>query len=93
MTRVGTVVNGVIVPDGPPPPEGARVRLLVGDEAVLWDELAAGPPPATESRDEHLENLRQSLADIKDGRGVPAVEAFAQIRADLGLPPVARGAR
>jgi hypothetical protein len=35
MTREGTVVNGVIVPDGsmPPLPEGTRVRVWLVEDA------------------------------------------------------------
>ncbi len=95
MTREGTVVNGVIVLDGPPPfPEGTRVRVEAADDAELWDELAdVPPPPATETREEFLESLRQSVADVKAGRGIPAAEAFARIRAELGLPPKVEGVR
>ncbi|HYH66420.1 MAG TPA: hypothetical protein VD866_17130 [Urbifossiella sp.] len=94
MTCEGTVVNGTIVFDGPPPfPEGTRVRVEAAADAELWDELARVPPPPTETREEFLEGLRQAHADMKAGLGVPAAEAFARIRAELGLPSDAEASR
>jgi len=89
MVQFGTVVNGVLVFDGPPPPEGTRLRLEPTDvDDDLWDELDKMPPPLpTETREEFLESLRQSIEDVKAGQGIPADQAFAQIRAELGLPP------
>jgi len=95
MTREGTVVNGVIVLDGPPPfPEGTRVRVETADDAELWDELAAGPapPPTTETREEFLESLRQSIADMRAGvKGIPVAEFFAELKREFGAAPQPRG--
>lgn len=86
MVQRGTVRNGVIVPDGPPPPEGTEVVFeLVGADDGLWDEPEQlPPPPATESREEFLESLRQSIAAAEAGeRGVSVDEAFAEIDREL----------
>ncbi|MFO0796034.1 MAG: hypothetical protein U0804_01080 [Gemmataceae bacterium] len=94
MTWEGTLVNGTVVFDTPPPlPEGTRVRVESADDAELWDELARVPPPSeTETREEFLASLRQSVADMRAGvKGTPVAEAFARIRAELGLPAEAEG--
>lgn len=94
MTREGTVVNGAVVFDGPPPfPEGTRVRVEAAADAELWDELARiPPPPETETREEFLQSLRQSYADMKAGvKGTPAAEFFAELRRELGAAPPSRG--
>jgi hypothetical protein len=91
MAIEGTVVNGVLVFDGPPPPDGTRLRLEVADaDDDLWDELdKVPPPPTTETYEEHLEALRQSIAEMKAGvPGMPLKEAMAKIAAELNLPPV-----
>ena len=87
MTLEGTVVNGMIVLDGTPPlPEGVRVRV----ELALDDELDNMPlPPATETYEEHLAILRQSIAETRAGMpGIPLAEGMARIAAELNLPPV-----
>ena len=62
----GTVVNGSIVLDGGAQlPEGARIRLEVIDP----DDLA--PPPEPYDRENELAILRESLADVRAGRGMP----------------------
>ncbi len=93
MKFEGTVVNGVIVPDGPPPPEGTRVVFEQADaDDDLWDELAKVPPPSTtETYEEHLANLRQSIQDAKDGLGRPLDEVMTEIAKEFNLPPVKRG--
>jgi hypothetical protein len=73
MSWFGTVVNGVIVCDGPPPPDGTRIYL----EAV---------PPADETREEFLESLRQSIADAKAGHTRPAKEVLKELAVRHGLP-------
>jgi len=95
MSFPGTVVNGSIVLDGAPRlPEGSRVDVSFLDEDDELDaELAAMPiPPETETHEEFLESLRQSLADVKAGRnlGRPVDEVFADIARELNLPKVPR---
>lgn len=76
MTLVGTVVYGVVVPDGAPAlPEGARVRIELAEPG---DPLA---PPDAEAE---LEVLRARVAELRSGApGVPLDQAIAQIAADL----------
>ena len=93
MVRLGTMRNGVIVPDEPDSfPEGTRITLelsQVDDGAWPAD---CPPPPATETREEFIASLREDLAAIRAGeRGLPVAEAFARIRADMGFPPEGRG--
>jgi hypothetical protein len=85
MVHYGTVVNGVIVPDGPTLPEGTRVRLEPAD-IEDFDDVTF---PPTDTYEEHIESLRQSIAEIK--AGVPGIlldEAMARISAELNLPPI-----
>ena len=87
MVQRGTVRNGVIVPDGPPLPEGTQVVFepAGADAAEDWIDI----PPPSETREEILESLRQSIAETKAGvKGIPLNEAMAQIRAELNLPAV-----
>ena len=94
MTWEGTLVNGTIVFDTPPPfPEGTRVRVEPAADAELWDELArVPPPPETETREEFLESLRQSVADMRAGvKGTPVAECFAELRRELGAAPPSEG--
>ncbi|QDU19259.1 hypothetical protein [Urbifossiella limnaea] len=89
MTCEGTVVNGTIVFDNPPPfPEGTRVRVESADDADLWDELARVPaPPETETREEFLASLRQSVADVRAGaKGKPLAEFAAELKREFGTP-------
>ncbi|MBA4190876.1 MAG: hypothetical protein C0467_23050 [Planctomycetaceae bacterium] len=90
MALEGTVVNGVLVFDGPPPPDGTRLRVELSDaDDDLWDELAKVPPPqATETYEEHLEALRQSIAEMNSGvPGMPLAEFAAQLKKEFGVPP------
>ena len=50
------------------------------------DDYGPPPEPTGETRAEFLDSLRQSIADIKAGKGIPIEEAFARIRAELNLP-------
>lgn len=87
MSLEGTIVNGLVVLDGNPQlPEGARVRLEIEDEGDV--DL----PLPTETYEEHLAILRQSIADMDAGvKGMPLDEAMAKISAEFNLPPVKRG--
>lgn len=83
MTLEGTVVNGVIILDaGPPLPEGARVRVELADP----DD----PAPAAEPYDraKELAILREALADVEAGRGMPFEQFMLQVAAEEKLPPV-----
>ena len=85
MTLEGIVKNGVIVPDGPPPPEGARVRMeVVEDDPDDWEN--APPPPTTETREEFLASLREGIAEAKAGGGRPAREVLREIAIKHNLP-------
>jgi hypothetical protein len=79
----GTVVNGVIVLEGGVRlPDGARVRVEVEDP----DDLA--PPPEPYDREKELAILRESLEDVKAGRGMPFEEFMAKLAEEYKLPPV-----
>jgi hypothetical protein len=81
MTLEGTVVNGVIVLDsGARLPEGERVRIEVVDD----DDLA--PPPEPYDREKELAILRESLEDVKAGRGTPAREFLKKLADEFNLP-------
>jgi hypothetical protein len=83
MTLAGTVVNGVIVPDGGATlPEGTRVRI------ELEGQAAYPHPLAPYDREKELALLRERAAEAQSGEpGIPLDEAFEQIRAELKLPP------
>ena len=69
MSISGTVVNGAIVPDvALGLPDGMRIRFEIEDD---------GPEPLT--REEHLAALRESIEDMKAGRGMPLDEAMDEI--------------
>ena len=79
MSLLGTVVSGVIVLDGNTKlPEGARVRVVVGEEA--FDDYP--PPPTADTHEEHLEALRESIEEMKAGIG--GIEA-RQFLKDLAI--------
>jgi hypothetical protein len=83
MTLEGTVVNGVIVLDGGVQlPEGERVRVEVADP----DDLA--PPPEPYDREKELAILRESLEEVRAGRGMPFEEFMAKLAEEYQLPPV-----
>ena len=87
MTLEGTVVNGLVVFDGTPKlPEGFVVRAeFIDPDDELDRELAGVPvPPPTETYEEHLALLRQSVADAKAGIGLMTLEeAMAEVDAEL----------
>lgn len=57
MVRRGTVVNGVIVPDGPSLPEGTKVYFDPCEDSPFTDE----------TYEEYIESLRVSIADMQAG--------------------------
>ena len=80
MSLEGIVLNGVIVLDrGMQLPEGARVRVEVAD-----DDL--GPPPEPYDREKELAILRESLDEVRAGRGVPFGEFMSQLAVEYKLP-------
>lgn len=83
MTLEGTVVNGVVVPDGGAAlPEGARVRI------ELEERFEYPHPLAPYDREKELALLRERVAEVRSGApGVPLNEAFEQLRTELKLPP------
>jgi hypothetical protein len=84
MTLEGTVVNGVIVPDGGAAlPEGTRVRFVVTEED--FDNVF--PPPTTETHEEFLASLRQSIEESRTGSGgVEARQFLKDLAAKHNLP-------
>jgi hypothetical protein len=83
MTLEGTIVNGVILLDGGAQlPEGTRVRVEVAEDAELL------PPAEPYDRQQELAILRESLEDVRAGRGMPFEEFMAQIATEHNLPPV-----
>jgi hypothetical protein len=82
MTLEGTVVNGTVVLDtGAHFPEGARVRVELADED---DDLF--PPPEPYDREKELAILRESLEDVRAGRGMEAREFLKQLAEKYNLP-------
>ncbi|WP_439628657.1 hypothetical protein [Gemmata sp.] len=82
MVSHGTVVNGVIVPDGSPPPDGTRV-VFEADVAHEHPHPLAAP-----DRDKELALLRGRVAAMQAGEpGVPLGEAMARMASELNLPP------
>lgn len=66
-TRRGRARGGII-PEGEPPPEGTRVRyhpVVIEDENE--DDDFDPPPPSTETREEFLASLRESVAEARAG--------------------------
>lgn len=75
----GTVVEGHVIPDEPVPlPDGTRVRI----EFPYTLEMSA-------DREDHLNALREGLAEIAAGQTVPAREALAELAAKYGLSSTA----
>ena len=90
MVQRGTVRNGVIVPEGPPPPEGTVV--VFEPSGADTDEDSGDMPPSTETREEILESLRQSIAETKAGvKGIPLNEFAADLKREYGSPDGPRG--
>ncbi|MDB5307225.1 MAG: hypothetical protein JWO38_1427 [Gemmataceae bacterium] len=89
MVRHGTVMNGVIVPDGSATlPEGARVRFEV-------EEVFEYPHPlAPYDREKEVALLRERIAEQETGlpgddqSGVPLDDVPGGLRPDRGDEPV-----
>lgn len=71
MSRIaqGKVVDGRVVVEGEPLPEGARVTVVMGDEAE-WEIDEAS-----------VQELLQAAAEADQEEGVSAEELFAELRA------------
>ncbi|MBA4190869.1 MAG: hypothetical protein C0467_23015 [Planctomycetaceae bacterium] len=86
MVQHGTVVNGVIVPDGPPPPEGTRVMF----EAQGSFEYPH--PLAPYDWEKELALLRESIAAMDAGeKGKPAEQVFAELDQELDRNAIGEG--
>jgi hypothetical protein len=82
MMLEGTVVNGVIVLDtGTQLPNGVRVRVELAE-----DDDDFFPPPEPYDREKELAILRESLEDVKAGRGMEAREFMKKLAVELNLP-------
>lgn len=88
MALEGTVVNGVIVLQGTPLPEGQKVYVNLADEFSSEDEL--DPPGSFDSPEQILEALRESFEDKKAGRTRPFRVALDEILANNQLPSLPR---
>lgn len=89
----GVFVNGQIVPDARPLPDGTRVRFVPLTEEDEDDDIGPPPPDDSRSREEELELLRQSIADAKAGIGLMTHEQFmAELAAEFGFKyPIRKG--
>jgi hypothetical protein len=86
MVQRGTVLNGVIVPDGPPPPDGTRV-LFEKEQVFEYPH-----PLAPYDEEKELALLRESLALMDAGeRGQSVEEVFAEIERELNEANIAKG--
>jgi hypothetical protein len=85
MALEGVVVDGKIVLDAPADlPNGTKVWIEPVD-----DEVYEYPHPmAPYDRKKEIALLRESIEELKAGRGIPLKEAIDQISAELGLPRV-----
>ncbi len=83
MVLTGQVVNGEIVLDGASRlPEGSQVRVELTEGDV--DEI--GPPLEPFDRVKELALLRESIEDMKAGRGRPARVVLKEIAERYNLP-------
>ncbi|MBI5481877.1 MAG: hypothetical protein HY906_23680 [Deltaproteobacteria bacterium] len=71
MSRValGKVVDGRVVVEGEPLPEGARVTVVMGDE-VAWEIDEAS-----------VQELLEAAAEADREEGISAEQLFAELRA------------
>ncbi len=73
----GTVVEGHVIPDEPIPfPDGTRVRIEFPSSLEM-----------TAERENHLNALREGLAEIEAGETVLARDAMAELAAKYGFSP------
>ena len=80
MSLEGTIVNGLIELDGNPSlPEGWRVRV------ELEDALELDSQPSTETYEQHLSYLRESILEAKNGLTRPAREVMKELAIKHGL--------
>jgi hypothetical protein len=85
MTQRGTIINGAVVLDGPPKlHEGARVWVAVADADEDTEDYGPPPEPTGETRAEFLDSLRQSIANIKAGKGLSIGELTAKLQREFG---------
>jgi hypothetical protein len=78
MALYGTVVNGVVVIDGPPLPEGTRVRVGLEDDDPI--------PPLEETHEEFLRSLRDSITSAESGNTRPAEVVLRELAERHDLP-------
>jgi len=76
MGTTGTVINGRIELDEPE---------FFAEGTKVWVDGDMIPP--VENYDEHLANLRRSIAEGEEGLGIPFDEAMAMLRAELEAMP------
>ena len=83
MILEGSILNGRVELDSPAElPDGTRVRLVA-------DDLA---PPGSETREEFLQSLRESIAESKAGvRGVEARQFMQEMAMKHGLRLASEG--
>ena len=86
----GVFVDGRIVPDARPLPDGTRVRFVpLPDDAD--DDSGPPPPDGPYDRAAEIELLRQSIADAKAGIGlVPHEQFMDELRQEMGFAPINR---
>jgi len=83
MSVEGVIVNGKLEFDRPLPfPEGSRVRV------GLVSEFNVEFPFEPYDREKELALLRESIEDMKAGRGQPLEDVMAEISEEFNLPPV-----
>lgn len=85
MTIEGTVINGVIVLDGSPAPEGQRVFVdLESDASYVYPH-----PMAPYNREKELALLRQAYAEVKSGKtSIPLAQFEAEFAKEFHLSPI-----
>ncbi len=77
VKRTGTVQNGVIVVDGEPLPEGARVTVEVDEPVMVVDFDEHGDIVMTPELEAEL---AAAEAEADRGEGIPLAEFLADLR-------------